>query len=255
MSISKVAKKLLYKTLSFENYLRVLSKVYFISYKAGWLKNNPNIQYPYFLKNVIKRGDTIIDIGANLGYYTCLFAEWTGKNGKVYAVEPVEPVRNVLRRNAKKFAQVEILPYALGTENKDIALGNDSLKSFGYVATGRHFVMDSPEATENPEITFKAQMRRGSELFGELPKIDFIKCDTEGYETIILPEIKEVIRQHTPTVLVETGGENRKQILTLMQDLGYEPFVLKNQALIPLQQVDTDDILFIHGTKKSGFAL
>jgi hypothetical protein len=123
------------------------------------------------------------------------------------------------------------------------------------VATGRHFVMDSPEATENPDITFKAQMRRGSELFGKLPKIDFVKCDTEGYETVILPEIKEVIRQHTPTILVETGGENRKQILALMADLGYEPFVLKNQKLVPLQQADTDDILFIHDSKKSGFAL
>ena len=254
MSISKTAKKLLYKTLSFEQYLRVLSKLYFISYKAGWLKNNPNIQYPYFLKNVIKKGDTIIDIGANLGYYTCLFAEWTGRDGKVYAVEPVEPVRNVLQRNARKFNWVEILPYALGTENKEIALGNDSLKSHGYVASGSHFVLDAAMA-KNPEITFKAEMRRGSELFGKVPKIDFIKCDTEGYETIIFPEIQDVIRQHTPAVLVETGGENRKQILTLMQGLGYEPFVLKNQKLVSLQQTDTDDILFIHRGKKSDFAL
>ena len=253
MSLSQTAKKILYKTLSFECYLSVLSKLYFISYKAGLLKNNPNIQYPYFLKNVIQKGDVIIDIGANLGYYACLFAEWTGKNGKVYAVEPVEPVRNVLRKNTRKFAWVEILPYALGTENKEIALGNDSLKSYGYVATGSHFVMDSAEAAEIPEITFKAEMRRGSELFGNLSKLDFIKCDVEGYEIVIIPEIQDIIKKHTPPLLLETGGENRTKILAVMQGMNYEAFVLKNQKLVP--ETGTDDILFIHRDKKSSFAL
>ena len=249
MNIGKKFRKILYKNLSFEKYLRTLSRLYFFSYRSGLLRNNPGIRYPYFLKNIIKKGDVVIDIGANLGYYTCLFARWVGKTGKVYAIEPVEPVRNVLQKNAKKYPCVEILPYALGQENKTIQLGNDSLKSHGYVASGSHFVMDAPnnpEAVENPEITFYAVMRKGSELFANLDRIDFIKCDVEGYETVIIPEIQDVIKQFHPTLLIETGHENRPKIISIMTDMGYEAMVLEHNKLRLQRPEDSDDILFVH---------
>lgn len=255
MAISNNVRKVLYKTLSFENYLRTLSRLYFFSYRTGLLRKNPGIQYPYFLKKVIKRGDVVIDIGANLGYYTCLMARWVGSVGKIYAVEPVEPIRNVLRRNARKFKQVEILPYALGTENKPIMLGNDSLKKNGYVATGQHFVMDGMATADEPEVTFNAEMRRGSELFGDLARLDFIKCDVEGYEAFIIPEMKEVIRKHKPVLLIETGGENRTKIISVLQELNYVPYILKEQKLYPLQTADTDDILFVNRDKDAPFLL
>ncbi|MCL2511269.1 MAG: FkbM family methyltransferase [Bacteroidales bacterium] len=254
MNIGKKLRKILYKNLPFERYLKVLSRLYFFSYRSGLLKNNPKIRYPYFLKNIVKKGDVVIDIGANLGYYSCLFARWVGNSGKVYAVEPVDPVRNVLQKNTRKYACVEILPYALGQENKTIQLGNSSLKINGYVASGSHFVMDTsnnPEAVENPEITFHAVMRKGSELFSDLARLDFIKCDVEGYETVIIPEIQCVIQRFRPIVLIETGQENRPKIIAIMTGMGYEPMMLEHQKLRPLHPEDSDDILFVHPDKMS----
>lgn len=251
MSIAQKTKKFLYNNLSFENYLRTLSRLYFLAYNMGLLKKNPNIQYPYFLKNKIKKGDVVIDIGANLGYYSRLMAKWVGKNGKIYAVEPVEPIRHVLTKNVKKYDCVEILPFALGTENKKIQLGNDSLNKNGYVATGSHFVMEQNE--ENPDIIFQAEMRKASELFGELQRLDFIKCDVEGYEIHIIPEMTALIERHKPAILVETGGENRRQIIDILQEKNYAAYVLKDQKLYPLQDADTDDILFIHRDKRDDF--
>ncbi len=245
----KKIRQLLYRTFSFEQYLTILSRLYFFTYRTGILRYNSGIQYPYFLKKVVKKGDTVLDIGANLGYFTCLFARWVGKNGKVYAVEPVEPIRKVLVKNSRKYKCVEIYPYALGAENKTIQLGNDSLKKNGYVASGSHFVLDSDKQGENPEIMFQAEMRKGSELFGALPKLDFLKCDVEGYESVIIPEIGEVIKKHLPTILIETGGDNRPKIIEIFQNMGYNPFVLKKGKLYPLQRELTDDILFVHPSR------
>lgn len=40
------------------------------------------------MKNYIKEGDIVIDVGANIGYFTLLFSKLVGENGKVFAFEP-----------------------------------------------------------------------------------------------------------------------------------------------------------------------
>ena len=89
-------KLVLFKSLSFENYIYTLSKFYFFSYDLGLLKKKPLYKYHYFLKSIIQKNDVVIDIGANLGYFSLYFSKWTGPEGVVYAVEAVETVRKVL---------------------------------------------------------------------------------------------------------------------------------------------------------------
>ena len=40
------------------------------------------------LKQIIKKGDTVVDLGANIGYYTLILAQLVGKSGHVHAFEP-----------------------------------------------------------------------------------------------------------------------------------------------------------------------
>jgi len=54
-----------------------------------------------FLKNYIKKGMNLVDIGANIGYYTLLFSKWTGDQGKVYAFEPEPENYKLLVKNVK----------------------------------------------------------------------------------------------------------------------------------------------------------
>lgn len=131
---------LLFKTLGFEKYLYVLSKIYFAAYQTRILKFSDTYKYHYYLKKIIRKGDVIIDIGANLGYFSVLFAKWTGKNGSVHAVEPVEPVRNILEKNIRKYSNVIVYPFALGDEDKEIQMANNSSAVYGYITSGTHFV-------------------------------------------------------------------------------------------------------------------
>ena len=97
------------------------------------------------------------------------------------------------------------------------------------------------------DVEFTAQMRRGSELFGKLERLDFIKCDIEGYEVIVMREMRPLLERHRPTVLIETGGENRPQIVALFTGLGYTGYTLDRGREIPLTDDSSKDIIFRPG--------
>ena len=243
-------RKILYTLLPFETYLNVLSKGYFISFKMGLLKGQKNYEYPYFLKNFIQEGDVCVDIGANLGYYSVLLSKLVGPKGQVYSVEPVKPMLAVLTKNTKSCKNLKIYPYALGTENKAIRLGNDTKKAQGYVGSGSHFVLDKKvNHSDSAETEFEAQMRRGSELFNHLPRLDFIKCDIEGYEVVVLKEIGMLIRKFKPILLIETRGKNRAELLDFFQKLDFQTFVLNGEQLKPTDGKGSWDILVVPNEK------
>ena len=132
--------------------------------------------------------------------------------------------------------------YALGGVECVVEMANDSVAEAGYFCTGRNFISEG--ALSGKAIKFTAQMRRGSELFAELERIDFIKCDIEGYERIVMPELQLLIERHHPTVLIETDGETRRQIVDLFTELGYKAFMLKNSIEVPLDIYSDKDIIF-----------
>ena len=118
----KLIKRLIFNILGLKNYLRILQRTYLFLYKAGLLKFNPTYEYHYFIKHLINQGDVIIDIEANLGYYSFLFAKWTGGSGKVLAVEPIKVYNEIFNEQAKKYKNITLFPYALGTEEKTVEL-------------------------------------------------------------------------------------------------------------------------------------
>lgn len=235
--------KILYKTLPLEGYLRAVSRMFFLWQRLGIGRNAPATEYVYHLPQLVHAGDTAIDIGANLGYYARTISRLAGPSGKVFAVEPVAPIRKVLSRNLRRCGNVDILPYALGTESKPVSMANDSARETGYFGTGQNFVN---EGGGKADVEFTAQMRRGSKLFGKLERLDFIKCDIEGYEVVVMREMRPLLERLRPTVLIETGGENRPQIVALFTELGYTGYTLDRGQEIPLAENSTKDIIFRH---------
>lgn len=235
--------RLLYRMLPLEGYLRVVSRLFFLWQRLGIGRHAPATEYVYHLPQLVRAGDVCIDIGANLGYYARTISRLAGRSGQVWAVEPVAPIRKVLSRNLRRCANVEILPYALGTEDRDVVMGNDSARESGYFGTGQNFVNESGRRTD---VEFVARMRRGSELFAQLQRLDFIKCDIEGYEVVVMNEMRPLLERFHPTVLIETGGENRPRIIDLFTSLGYRGFTLDHGREVPLTPQSTKDIIFRH---------
>jgi len=225
-------KQALYKILGVKNYLIVVSRLFFISYSLGLLKKDKAFDCHYFIRNLIRKGDHVIDIGANLGYYSRLFAKLVGTNGKVFSVEPVTLFRKILKINTSGFKNTTIIPYALGTEdNKSIAMGIP--KSNKYLRHGLTRVLDTDEK-EVFEFTFTEKMFTPVTIFGKFERCDYIKCDVEGYEIHIIPQLGFLLKPFQPIIQIEIEPVNRKSISDFLTTLSYSAYYLKGELLFPV---------------------
>jgi FkbM family methyltransferase len=225
----KQIKSILLRILGQALYLKLTSKFFFFYFSNGWLRSNRSYDTHYFIKNFVTTGDTVLDIGANLGYYTVQFAKLVGKLGKVYAVEPIELYRQVLTGNVGRFKQVQILPYALGETEAVIKMGNPSTDKHRH---GLMRVLNNQEQ-QGETVLYEVTMKNPVSLFGHLEKIDYIKCDIEGYEVPVIPAMKGLIQKHQPIVQIETDGENKQIIYRLLTSLDYNLFYVQEGILIP----------------------
>lgn len=240
-------KRLLFKILGLKGYLNVIKKLFFIAYNRGLLKHKQEYYCHYYVKKMVNKGDVVVDIGANLGYYSRIFAELAGPQGKVYAVEPVALFRDILGDTVKPFSNVTIYPYALGKDDgTTISMGLPATSK--YLSHGRTQVM-SAKSGKKYVYEFTAEMRHPAVLFGDLSRIDYIKCDIEGYETVVIPEMIDIIKKHLPVIQIETDGENRKQIIELLKPLGYKVYYVNINGLTLFDEYNapafTGDLIFI----------
>lgn len=235
-------RRILYSILGQENYLFLIKKLFLISYSLGFLKSNRVYDWHYFSKNLIRPDDQIIDIGANLGYYTTLYRRWTGPESKIYAVEPIPLFRKILKKGTERDPRLRIIPFALGPESGSVRMGipGDDILHHGYTR-----VLDIEN--EKTVQTFEAEMRTPEEVFADLERVDYVKCDVEGFEDRLVPLLTDIIRKHSPLIQIESGQPQRKFIFSFLQGMEYEAYGLKNNLLFRLDSDLSDsfgDILF-----------
>ncbi|MFZ1799436.1 MAG: FkbM family methyltransferase [Chitinophagaceae bacterium] len=249
-------KSFLYKSLGLHRYLRLIQNGFIVGYATGFLKWNEKYRWHYFVKKLVKPEDTIVDIGANLGYFSLTFSKLINQKGALYSVEPVKPYRELLEKKMRRRPNIFILSFALGDHNeKSINLGMPPmLRHIKYLRHGTVTVL-SKEKTEEGQLLFESAMRKASDVFAAFAKIDYIKCDIEGYEVVVMPEIKEALVKHKPLVQLETWGEQLPVMLQLFESIGFDAYHLKKGKLIAAKTLDnqtisSSDILFVHPDKQ-----
>ncbi len=216
------------KLLGTENYLRWVSRLFYIFYYTGLLRYNKTYHCHYFVNRLVKKSFTVIDIGANLGYYSRIFSKLVGNQGRVIAVEPVNLFRTVLNQNLSRCKNVEVLPFALGAQDGlEVEMGIP--QGFNNFRFGTTRVLSGKKAVG--DITFPASMRKPDTLFSELRTIDYIKCDIEGYEFIVLKEFKNLLVKHKPILQVEIASENVAPLKEYLGAMGYLFFYIRGSRI------------------------
>jgi len=196
-------------------------------------------KYPelFFLKKIIRPGFTCLDIGANLGYYSTFLSRLVGAAGKVMAVEPVPLFQEIWKENvrASGLANLTMWPYALGGQNTRIQMGTPERD--GLLHHGMTKIMSS--AQDSYARTYEVEMKIPDELFINLNRLDFVKCDVEGYEYEVFRNMQKTLRKFRPLIQTELNGtENRQQVKDLLTAIGYETYILSpEQTLLPCNSV------------------
>jgi FkbM family methyltransferase len=148
------------------------------------------------------------------------------------------------------YLQVKLLPYALGKEEGTVQMGIP--EKDGRMHHGMTKIASS--AQENYVQFFDVEMKNPDELFAELRNLDFIKCDVEGYESMVFSNFQKTITKFQPLVQSELSGEeNRKTVIALFESLGYSCTILDNGTLrkinLPEAMLVSQDFYFVPNSK------
>lgn len=232
-------------------YLKAMHIGFFILYDLGVLKNDKRFKFHYAVRSFIKEDFTVIDIGANLGYFSKIFARKTTQ-GKLICIEPIPFFYSTLKYFIEHFPQVEIHNVALGNEEQTIEMVLP--ESYGVMRTGLPHIIRDGEHIGSQKTT-KVSLKKGTELFKNLNRIDYIKCDIEGYEWIVFQEIKELIIQHRPMVQVEIAEESIPLFVNYFNELDYLQYGIKDFKLLREngKQEEIGDFLFLPFEQQKDF--
>lgn len=200
------------------------------------------------VKELIQDGDVVIDIGANLGYFSKTFSRLS-PNGKVICIEPLPQYYSILKYFLSSKKNIEIHNVALGKDAGEVTMILP--KSNGMIRTGLPYISKSDEKSEHP--TQQVQIVNPNSLLKNLSKIDYIKCDIEGFEWIVFQELKEVLKQYQPIVQIEISTENRREMIPFFTDLGYVQYGINDFKFVKEdgKQIEPGDYLFVPKSRKS----
>jgi FkbM family methyltransferase len=145
----------------------------------------------------LRDGDTFVDIGANIGEHSLFASKMVGAKGQVIAFEPVLGVRDQLCESVavNGFSNITVFPYACGRERQLLPI----FKRKGNAGASSLLSSFSAHATETEAVS----VIEADDVLAELPRVDFVKIDAEGYEMEVLMGLEKTISKFRPQILFE----------------------------------------------------
>lgn len=191
----------------------------------------------------VKPGMHVIDIGANIGYFTMLCAKLVGSQGRVLAVEPnVENGRLlVASRDANSFGQVNVLLSAVGDKTDVLALNGSG--SNGVTAT-----LQSGQSLETKRLIPCVRL---DDVLHDWNRVDFVKIDIEGAEYRALTGMINTLRKFRPIIVSEfspnligwISSVTPETYLKFLMDLGYQISIITPEGTLVDRGQDIAEIM------------
>lgn len=184
-----------------------------LAYLSGTAENH--------LQRVIRKhvapGDTVYDIGANIGYVSLSLSKQVGAEGQVIAFEPVPRNIESFRHNIElnQIRNVRLMEVAASDRS-----GKETMRIAENLATASLlWHRNNPSATE---VTVGTEPIDDLVDSGELRRPTFVKIDVEGAEGLVLQGMRRTIAAAKPVIFVECSELGRETSWNLLRELGYK---------------------------------
>ncbi len=193
---------------------------------------------------LIEPGDTVLDIGANIGLTTLRMAHRVGPSGRVHSFEP----------NPKLFPRLTEMVERNGLSNitlHAVALGPREDRLTLYVPKGNMGAASiMPERIANATDKFEVPVRPLDAVLGDLGAVKLIKIDVEGGEAGVLSGAGTLIQRTRPKAIIyelnsastNNRAENARFVSNFLDGLGYSLFNIPRCLFrLRLEPLETKD--------------
>lgn len=184
---------------------------------------------------VCRRGDCVLDVGANVGYFTMVAARAVGPVGAVHAFEASPVIAPLLRRNLRLNRMRQVTVHELAVSDRH---GRLTFHTSTPDQRGRSSIRDLGDASahtaEVPTLPLDA-------MLDDLPPVRLVKMDIEGAEPLALAGMRNLLRRDTPYLLLEMTddwfrqmGSSAERICAELRAQGYRLFRTEYEGVAPL---------------------
>ncbi len=186
------------------------------------------------LKEVVRPGMTVYDIGANAGFYTLGLSRMVGETGKVLSFEPLgKNVEKLLRHIAlNRLTNIEVLQLAVAA--------NNGLMSFDVGASDFQGRINSNSVGKYRVPTLQLDSAIND---GNLPPPDFLKIDVEGGESQVLEGLTAYLERAHPIIFLALHGNEQKHLChSYLTRLSYSVKDFAGTEILEAQQMPDEVI-------------
>jgi len=210
----------------------------------SFLRNNFEKNETELFKRLVKPNMVVVDMGANIGYYTLLASKLVGKKGRVYAFEPETKNYALLVKNIKsnKCKNIVAIQKALSDRSRTetLFLSPNNL--------GSHRMYKFKGSIRNVPI----KSIKFDDFFKDIKKIDLIKIDIEGNEPRCLHGMKRTIKKSDKLAMIiefnpkmiKENGFNPIAFLNEIKGMGFRLYEIRKYGkLSEIVKYDISDVI------------
>lgn len=173
-----------------------------------------------FMTDYIKEGMTVLDIGANIGYYSIIYSKLVGEKGRIYSFEPTKSTYDKLLKNIQINKCKNIIPLNYALSNV-----NEKRKFYHAEAHDRNAFAPEIENAEHEEVECKVldEFIRDNNLH-----VDFLKIDVEGSELLVFKGASRFLDYYNGPIYCEFNtpkinnlGYTLKDLVSFIKEKGF----------------------------------
>lgn len=172
-----------------------------------------------FLNDYIKPGMTVVDVGANIGFYSVLLSKMVGEKGSVHCFEPDNNNFKHLVSNTGKYKNIFANKSAVSDKSGKI-------KFYHCDINVDHQTYDNGEGRAFTEIDCVSL----DDYFKNGQTVDLLKTDTQGFDYFVISGMKEIIKKSKNFVLItefwpfglNKAGTPPGKFIAQLEEMGFE---------------------------------